>query len=391
MLKRLYKKRQELLYSPSDILSMYAIKPKIRLYNYKSQHSEIHKELLDEFSYAVQLQKDEAWDYVKKFEKRFACYYNIPYAIGTNSGTTALQLSLTALGIGSGDEVITSVNGYIGAIFAILNTGAKPVFVDVDEKTYNIDTDKIEAAISDKTKAIMPVHLYGQMCNMEKISTIAKAHKLKVIEDAAQAHGASYLDKKPGYYSDAACFSFHTTKNLGGWGNGGIVICKSSKLKDTLETLQDPSRNNTLLIKSKRTPAYLDESQVIFLNVKLNHLKGWVERRREIASIYNKSLKNSLFLPIEEKGAYHTYHDYVIQVKRRELLRSYMLLKGIETAVHFKKPLHLLKVYNTSDSKKMTFPIAEKISKNIVSIPVNQFLTKNEINHVIECLNKFRF
>lgn len=375
--------------SPSDILTRYGIKPKIRIDDYRRQHSKIYGELLKEFNHASKLQKNEVWGYVKKFEKRFAKYHAIPYATGTNSGTSALQLTLTALGIGEGDEIITASNTYVGVLLAILNTGAVPVLIDVDEETYNIDSTKIEENITERTKGILPIHAYGQMCDMRAIRKIANKHKLKVIEDAAQAHGAMHLNKRPGYYSDAACFSFHTTKNLGGYGNGGMVICKNKRLKKALETLRDPSSNSKFLLKSKRTPAYLDEAQVIFLNVKLSHLDEWIKRKREIAKTYNEKLNNQI-LPYENPGSYHTYHDYVIRVKRREPLRIYMLLKGIETAVHFKIPLHLLEVYRHIKQKSESFPVAEKLTKEILSIPVNPFLTKKEVSYIVSCLNKFR-
>jgi dTDP-4-amino-4,6-dideoxygalactose transaminase len=331
----------------------------------------------------------EFWFYEREFEREFAKYCGKKFGVGVASGTAALQLALVAAGIKPGDEVITVPYTFIATALAISNVGAKPVFVDIDAKTYTIDVDKIEEAITERTKAILPVHLYGHPCNMDKIIKIAKEYGLKVIEDCAQAHGSEYKNKKIPV-GDVGCFSFHTSKILGGLGNGGIVVTDDKEIKRKIEILKDPTANEELVRLSKRTPCELDAVQIVFLKAKLPFLKKWVEKRRKNAQIYSEELVGtSIKPPVEDKNVKHSYFRYVIRLNKRDKLQRFLFKNGVETRIEYSLPIHLTKTFRYLGYKNGDFPVAEKCSGEVLSLPISQFLEEEEIKKIIGLIKLF--
>jgi dTDP-4-amino-4,6-dideoxygalactose transaminase len=301
-----------------------------------------------------------------------------------------MQFSLTSLGITKDDEVITVANTYVATLLAVSAVGAKPVLVDAEKMTMLMDTANIESRITAKTKAIMPVHLYGQMANMREIHKKAKEHGLFIVEDSCQAHLARYDGKLAGSLSELACYSFFPSKNLGGIGNGGMVVTNSRKLAKKVKILRDPTSDNPLLLKSYRTPSYLDWIQMAFIKCKLKYLQEWIDKRREIARIYQDELANlSITLPFADKRAYHTYRDFVIRAEKRDKIRKYLRRKGVETVVHYPEPVHLLKIYRHLNYKKGDFPVAERLCSTVLSLPINPFLSEEEVHYTIKALKAF--
>jgi len=364
---------------------------KIQYHSFSYQHNQIKDNLIKELNNVLNLSSEyELWLYVKKFEKEFAKYCGTNYAIGTSSGTTALQFSLLSLNIGERDEVITVPNSYIATALSISNTGAKPIFVDINPDTYNIDVDKIEEKITDKTKAILPVHLYGQSANLDPINKIAKKYNLKVIEDACQACGGGYKNKRLGSVGDAGCFSFYISKNLGGLGNGGIVVSNDKRTIEKIPKLKNPESNDRFLIKSKRTPAYLDAIQVAFLNAKLPFLEEHIKLKRNNAKLYNEFLRDAdIILPKEEGSIKPSYYSYVIQTKKRDKLKKYLNRKGVETLIEYKTPIHLTKTYDYLGHNLGDFPITEKINNQILSLPIGIHVSIKDISHISKNINNF--
>ena len=364
---------------------------KVSYYNYKRMNEFLRSDIGKELEILLSLDTDsELFRYQYKNEKNIGKALGSGYAIGMSSGTTALQFSLTALGIGKNDEVITVPNTYIATLLAISNTGAKPVLADVSPDTMLIDTNKIEEKITEKTKAIIPVHLYGQMANMEKIREIAKKYGLYVIEDACQAHLARYNGKLPGSISYAACYSFFPNKCLGGISNGGMVITKSRKLYKKLEILRNPTSNNPLLLKSLRTPAYLDWIEIAFIKCRMKYLKDWTKKRREIAKIYYEELDDlPITLPATDKKAYHVFRDFAIRTDKRDRLCRYLKRKGIQTVIQYPQPVHLSLTYKYLGYKRGGFPISEKACSTVLSLPINPFLSDSDVEYVIKKIKDF--
>lgn len=358
--------------------------------NYARLHEEIKDELYNEIKKLLSFNDDfEFWVYEREFEDRFAKYCNKKYGIGTDSGTAALQLSLLALGIKPSDEVITIPNTYIATALAISNVNARPVFVDVDENTFNIDTNLIEDAITEKTKAVLPVHMYGQVCDMNVINKIVKRNGLKLIEDCAHVHGARFKNKKTPITA-TGIFSFAPIKVLGGIGNGGMVVTNNRVVQKKILILRDPDSNNPFLRESKRTPCYLSSINTAFLNVKLRYLEAWIQRRRLNAKLYNELLENTnVILPTEEKNKKHCYFTYVIRVKKRDKLRLFLLRHKVLTRIDYPIPLHLTKTFNNLGYKGGDFPVAEKLSQEILSLPINPFLREEEIIKIAKLIKYF--
>jgi len=324
---------------------------------------------------------DEALhDYQFKAEAEIGKRLGKGYAVGTTSGTAALQFSLLSLGIGPGDEVITVPNTYIATALAISNTGAKPVFCDI-AKDLLVDTRAIEEKITHRTKAIIPVHLYGQMADMHRLSSIAKKHSLHVIEDAAHSQLAKCRGRLPGTQSDSACYSFHPSKGLGGISNGGMIISSSRSIRNNARLLRNPTSGARLLLRSHRTPGYLDWIQAVFIKAKLSHMKKWIARRREIAARYNEAFEGYVGLPVVHRHSFHVYRDYVIIPDKRDRLAKQLRRRGIETVVHYSQPLHLTELY---PEKKGKYPVAEDACRRVLSLPVNPFLCDGEVEYVIK-------
>lgn len=326
---------------------------------------------------------------VEEFEKVFASYIGVRHAIGVASGTEALQIALMALEIDQGHEVILPANSY-PSVFAITATGAIPKLVDINLDTFNIDPNLIKAAISPKTKAIIPVHLYGQPAAIPEIVEIAKKHNLFVIEDCAQAHGAKFDGQKVGAFGDIGCFSFYPTKNLGAYGDGGMITTNSDELAEKIKMLRmygEKARYQSVVpgINSR-----LDELQAAILLVKLRRLDSWNRQRREQAALYKELLKNTdLVLPIESDGAFHVFHLFVVRSKQRDALQKFLAKNGVSTAIHYPTPIHLVPSFANLGYQKGDFPVAERASKEILSLPLYPELTWEEIEKVAETIKKF--
>jgi len=326
---------------------------------------------------------------VKAFEEKVAEYCGAKSAIGVASGTDALLLSLRAGGVGSGDEVITTGFSFFATAGVITRLGATPVFVDIDPDTYNMAPDEIKKKITPKTKAIMPVHLYGQCVDMDPITEIAKKHNLKVVEDAAQAIGAKYKGKKAGTFGDFGCFSFFPSKNLGAAGDGGMVVTNDQKMNELLRMLRvhgaKPKYYHSIVGYNSR----LDTIQAALLSVKLKYLDRWTEKRREHAEIYNVAFKDlDIVTPKEEEFNYHIYHQYTIAVKNRDGLREVLKENQIGHDVYYPVPLHLQECYRHLGYKEGDLPVIEKKAMEVISLPIYPELTKEEQSFVIETIKE---
>lgn len=330
---------------------------------------------------------------VKQFEEEFAAFTGRKYCVGLNSGLDALIMSVRALGIGKGDEVIVQANTYIATVLGITENKATPVFVEPDEY-FNIDADKIEAAITDRTKAIMVVHLYGQASNMEKIVDIAKRHDLKIIEDCAQSHGACFdingNKKMTGSFGISGCFSFYPTKNLGAFGDAGAIVTDDKEFADKIRMMRNYGSRVRYYNEIEGVNSRLDEMQAALLRVKLDHIDELNGERIDLAAEYDSKIKNDkLMLPKLRSGADSIYHQYVIRCKNREELQNYLLENGIQTQIHYPIPPHLADCYKYLGHKKGEFPIAEAYADEVLSLPMYTGMTKEEQAYVIEKLNSF--
>lgn len=363
---------------------------KVSYYNYKRMHEFLREDIKKELETLLSLDDDpEIFYYMYKNEKKVGKALGRGYFRGTSSGTAAMQFSLLALGIGKDDEVITTPS-HIATMLAISNIGAKPVLVDIRQDTMLMDINQIDDAITKKTKAVIPVHLYGQMVDMDKLSRITKRHGLFVVEDAAQAHLARHRGKLPGSKSNCACYSLGLNKSLGGISNGGMVVTKSRKIYNDIEKLRNNSSNSPLLLRSKRTPGYLDWMQIAFLLCKIKYIESWTSRGREIAKIYLDGLSGlPITLPVEDKEAYHVYRDFAIRTEKRDKLQKYLRRKGVQTAIHYPQACHLSGAYAGFGYKKGDFPVAEESFSRVISLPANPFVTDEEADYVIKMVKKF--
>ena len=326
----------------------------------------------------------------EKFETEFADWIHAEHCIGVNSGQDALTLAIRALDIKSGDEVIVPSNTYIATVLGITENDAVPVFVEPDE-FYNMDADKIEQAITDKTKAIMVVHLYGQAANMQKIKQIAIRHRLYLLEDCAQSHGASYGGQITGTFGDLGCFSFYPTKNLGAFGDAGAIVTNNTVLANKLRMLRNYGSCIKYHNEIEGVNSRLDEVQAALLLVKLSHLRELTKERVEIAKYYDMHIHHpDIKKPTVRPGADHVYHQYVIRCEERSKLQTYLLKNGIETQIHYPIPPHMAECYKRFGYKKGDYPIAEKYADEVLSIPLYNGITQEEQDYVIEILNRFR-
>jgi len=329
---------------------------------------------------------------VEKFEKEMAKFCGVKYVISVNSGTDALFLSLKALGVKEGDEVITSPFTFIATAEAIANVGAKPVFVDIDSLTFNIDSSKIEQKITKRTKAILPIHLFGQMADMKRIMTIAKKYKLYVIEDTAQAIGARYNNNKAGSIGNLGCFSFFPSKNLAAFGDGGAITTNDKKLADKIHLLKNhgSSKKDKYLNLILGTNSRLDSIQAAILRVKLKYLNQWNKKRQENAKYYKNRLCN-IQLPYIAPGNNHVFHQYAVIVdsKLRSRLIEYLEDYKIPTMIYYSMPLHLQPALKYLGYKKNDFPEAEKTCKEILSLPIYPELPKKDQDFIIRKIKEF--
>ena len=330
----------------------------------------------------------------KELEKELASFFGVKYTVGLNSGTDALHLALRALDIGAGDEVITTAFTFVATTEAIGIVGAKPVFVDINPDTFNIDPDKIEAAITPKTKAIIPVHLYGQPCEMDKIMDIAKRHNLRVIEDCCQAIGATYKGQMVGSFGDFGCLSFYPTKNLGGMGDGGLIMTNSEELRNRVVALRNHGGAVRYYHDEIGVNSRLDEVQAAILIVKLPHIKEWNEKRRAHAAYYNKLFADckDVVTPVEAANSYCVYHQYTVKVPNRDEVHKMLQERGIGAMLYYPVPLHLQKVHAYLGVGKGSLPHTEKDTELVMSLPMFPELTEEEQRTVastlIDCIEK---
>ncbi|OGH24579.1 MAG: hypothetical protein A3B47_03825 [Candidatus Levybacteria bacterium RIFCSPLOWO2_01_FULL_39_24] len=327
---------------------------------------------------------------VEKFEKSFAKFCGKKYAISLNSGTDALRLALLAYNIGPGDEVITAPNSYFSTAMIITECGAKQIFVDINPDTYTIDTAKIKRAITSRTKAIIPVHIYGQPADMTPILQIAKKYNLKIIEDACQAHGAIYKGKAVPY-GETGAFSFYPGKNLGCFGDGGILVTDNPTVANNVLLLRNDGSSKRYIHEKLGIKSRLDTIQAAVLNIKLPYLKQGNKKRRIHAMAYTKLLKDipGITTPKEANDVIHAYHLYVIEAEKRNELQSYLSKHGIETGIHYPIPIHLQEAYKNEKYKRGDFPVAEGKARKILSLPMFPELTKKEIRYVCEMISNF--
>ena len=352
----------------------------------KAQYFSIQEEIDQAISNVIQDSAFIGGKYAKVFEKNFADYIGVKYCIGVGNGTDALCIALKALGIIKGDEVITAVNTFIATSEAITMTGAKTVFVDCDKDTYNIDVNQIENAISSKTRAIIPVHLYGQPADMDRIIEIAREHDLFIIEDAAQAHGAAYNGENVGALGDMACFSFFPGKNLGAYGDAGAVLTDNDKLAEKVRMMANHGRKDKYGHQFEGVNSRLDGLQAAVLDVKLKHLEDWTARRREVARMYDDGLKGVVVTPASSDDSRHVYHLYVVRVKEREKIRNFLSERGISTGIHYPTPLPFLAAYRDMNHIASDFPIAYAYKDEILSLPMHGDLSDDQVGFVIQSL-----
>jgi dTDP-4-amino-4,6-dideoxygalactose transaminase len=325
------------------------------------------------------------------FEEEFSAYCNASHVVGVGNGLDALHLILKGYEIGFGDEVIIPSNTFIATALAVSYTGAKPILVEPKRESYNIDPTRIENSITNKTKAIIAVHLYGQPADMEPINEIAKKYDLKVIEDAAQAHGALYKGKKIGSISNAAGFSFYPGKNLGAFGDGGAVVTNDFELANKIRNLSNYGSNIKYHHEHKGINSRLDEIQAAILSIKLKHLDKWNEDRSRIANIYiNNISNNDIILPYTAQDIKSVWHLFVVRSKFRDELKEYLFRHDIETLIHYPIPIHLQEAYKDLGYNKGDFPIAERLSEEILSLPIWYGMTEDQIGYIIEVLNKWK-
>ena len=365
---------------------------KIDFIDFSKIHEQIQEQLIDSAEKVIKGGHFILGNELAEFESKFAEYCGTKYCIGVGSGLDALHLILKAYGIGTGDEVIVPAHTFIATWLAVSYAGARPVPVDVNLLTYNIDPNLIVKKITPHTKAIIPVHLYGLPADMEKILEIGKSYNLKVIEDAAQAHGAEYKRKKVGSLGDAAAFSFYPVKNLGALGDGGAITANDPELVERIKILRNYGSAKKYYYIEKGFNSRLDEIQSAFLNVKLKYLDLWNSERRAIANLYSNELKNSntkIILPLEPENVIHVYHQFEIRVDKgnRKYLVDKLLQNGIQTMIHYPVPPHLSDAYKEYGFSMGDFPVTEQIADSCLSLPIYNGLTENQLNKIVEVLN----
>lgn len=327
---------------------------------------------------------------VADFEARFAAYCGTKHAIAVNTGTSALHLSLLAAGIGRGDEVITTPFTFVATVAAILYVGARPVFVDIDPLTMNLDPTRVEAAISPATKAIIPVHLYGQMCDMVPLLEIADRFGLVVIEDACQAHGAEYHGRRAGSFGLAGAFSFYPGKNLGACGEGGVLVTSSDAVAKAARCLRDWGQEERYNHIAHGYNYRMDAIQGAVLGVKLRHLEQWTEKRREHAAHYSRLLSGleTIRLPHVAPLRRHVFHVYAIRSRERALLRETLAAQNVQTGLHYPIPVHLQRAYAGLGYRRGDFPLAEQAAQEVLSLPIYPELTSTQIETVANALSR---
>jgi dTDP-4-amino-4,6-dideoxygalactose transaminase len=363
---------------------------KVPFADFAPMHNEIRLQVLEAFENVY----DNGWfiggRHCKSFEEHFADYCGVDYCIGCGNGLDALHMILRAAGIGAGDEVIVSAQTFIATALAVIHTGAKPVFIDIEPEYYALDPVKLESAITPKTKAIIMVHLYGQVGRYDEVETIAKMHNIMLIEDAAQAHGAQYKGRSAGSLGLAAGFSFYPGKNLGALGDAGAVCTSSSELASRIRALGNYGSYKKYIHEYQGFNSRLDELQAAFLDIKLKRLNHWQEYRDYIAQRYLKEIKNPLIkLPAINPNGKHVWHIFAVLTEQREELQKWLDMHDIGHQVHYPIAMHLHEAYFDYGYRKGDFPVAERNAAQELSLPIYYGMTDEKIDYVIEVINKF--
>ncbi len=357
----------------------------------RSQYQDIKPEI--DAAVAAVLQRGHfiLGENVEKFEEEFCRYLGGRYAVSVGSGTDALTLALMAADIGAGDEVITVSHSFVATALAVLRIGVVPVFVDIDPHSFNLDAYRLEAAVTGRTRAIMPVHLYGQPADMKIIGEVARKYNLTVIEDACQAHGAAIGEKKAGLWGHMACFSFYPAKNLGAYGDGGMVVTGAEDSRDKLLYLRNYGQREKYHHDFFGVNSRLDEIQAAVLRVKLKHLDKWNERRRKIADTYSREIQSEFVTcPAEREGVHHVYHLYVIRTPFRAELQQWLQEREIATQIHYPLPIHRQRFYTQQYPPTVGLPETERAASEVLSLPMYPELTDDAVARVVEAINDFK-
>ncbi len=353
----------------------------------KTQYSRIKKEIDAAIAGVIDSTQFIGGRYVADFENNFAAYAGAEFAVGVSSGTSALHLALDALGVGPGDEVIMPCNTFIATAEAVSLTGATPVFVDVLEDGLLADPDLMESAVTPRTKAVIPVHLFGQAADMGAARGIASKHGLALVADAAQAHGSRLDGNAPNILGDVTCFSFYPGKNLGAYGDGGMVVTDDADIAGRIRVLANHGRSDKYVHEVAGYNYRLDGLQAAVLDVKLKHITQWTEQRRSRAALYDSIFSGSEVVPVKEvDGRYHVYHLYVVRIKNRDEVRKVLADAGIASGIHYPIPLHLLKAYEHLGITEGACPNAEKAAKEILSLPIYPELTDDMVKSIAEAV-----
>lgn len=355
----------------------------------KTQYAEIREEVERAVCQVLARTQYILGPEVAAFEEEFARWNGVEHGVGVASGTDALVLALRAFGIGQGDEVIVPPFTFMATAGAVSMVGATPVFCDIEPVTFNLDPARIEACITPRTRAIQVVHLYGHPADMKPVLEIAARHNLKVIEDCAQATGAEYFGKKVGAMGDAGCFSFFPSKNLGGVGDGGMVLTRSAEVAERLRSLRGHGSRRKYFHDELGTNSRLDEIQAAVLRVKLKHLNRWNEQRREVARHYNEALQGEVQVPVEASGCRHVYHQYTVRSQRRDQLMDYLAEQGVGAVVYYPRALHLQQVYAHLQHGPGDFPETDRAQQEVLSLPMYPELTATQIEQVVNAVKRF--
>lgn len=362
----------------------------IQFVDLKKQYKPLKEEIMAGFSQVLESMYLFLGENVQAFEKEFSEFCGVKHGIGVSDGTSALHVILRALDIGQGDEVITPVNTFIATAEAIAFAGAKPVLVDIDPQTYLMDLDQVEDQISPRTKAIMPVHLYGQMVNMEKLRQIADANGLRIIEDACQAHGAEFAGKQAASFGDAAAYSFYFSKNLGAYGEAGFITTNDDEIARKARMIRDHGSEHKYQHELIGMNSRLDELQAVVLRAKLKHLADWNEARRSHAALYSQLFDPTMVSPpIEVSNAKHVYHLYVIRASNRDDLQKYLKEHGIFTGIHYPIPIHQQQAFAWLGYQTGDFPETEQAVTEILSLPMFAELSEEEIERIVNTIHDF--
>lgn len=337
----------------------------------------------------------DAWyilgKHVSQFESDYAAYHSLKHCIGVGNGLDALTLSLRALKIEKGDEVLVPANSFIATLLAVTQVGATPILVEPDVRTFNVTAEALQKKITSKTKAIIPVHLYGLPCEMDAIISLAEKNNLYVVEDNAQAHGATYKNQKTGSFGILNATSFYPVKPLGAYGDGGAIKTNDDALAKQIRLLGNYGSEEKYYYEATGVNSRLDEIQAGVLSIKLNYLDRWNEERIQIANLYSRLLKDTeaITLPVSSADCKHIYHQFVIQSEKRNLLKEHLKKYGIETGIHYPVPAHLQKAYDFLNLKKGSLPVTEKLSATILSLPIYTGMKKEEVEYVCDVIQKF--